>query len=69
MNNGVTQCADPDTCAGMVCVCPNGTVENYEGECVEPGQCECLYLEDGNHYQQGEVVPTDNPECEEWCAL
>lgn len=35
-------CSERDSCIPG-CVCPIGTVENNNGDCVNPNECDCFY--------------------------
>ena len=45
------------------CNCPNNTVINEFGVCVEKSQCTCQ-LENGNSYPAGAIFYREN--CEKW---
>lgn len=56
------KCVEPDTCVSG-CICPYGTVENENGECVSTESCKCMY---GNvSYLNGEYI-IDETNCRKW---
>ncbi|XP_066271768.1 von Willebrand factor-like [Branchiostoma lanceolatum] len=44
------------------CVCPLGTVQDYDGHCVIPEQCSCIH--EGKDYEAGETIRQDCNICE-----
>ncbi|XP_035665590.1 mucin-5AC-like [Branchiostoma floridae] len=44
------------------CVCPQGTVLDYDGHCVIPEQCSCIH--EGKDYEAGETIRQDCNICE-----
>ena len=44
----------PDAGCIEGCFCPNGYVQDYEGKCIKPAQCDC-YL-DNNRYPPGSEI-------------
>ena len=55
-------CIDPDTCISG-CVCPNGFVENPNGDCVVSSNCYCTY--NGVNYSNGAIIE-DVKNCKKW---
>lgn len=39
------------------CFCPDGTVKDYEGNCVKPDECPCE--RDGQYYNDGDIIDVD----------
>ena len=53
------QCSDAGCIEG--CFCPDGMVQDYDGRCIEPAECEC-YLEN-NKYPPGSEITKDCQLC------
>ena len=56
-------CVEPEECEER-CECPDGYVENSEGECVKPTDCPCIDIDD-KEYKQGQTFVTED-QCEKW---
>lgn len=56
------QCSEPEHCTPG-CICPNGTVTDNNGNCVELSACHCSYQ--GGILLNGQKV-TIQEKCQEW---
>ena len=56
------KCVESDSCFSG-CICPYGTVENDNGECVSSGSCKCSY--NGGNYSNGDYI-IDQVNCKKW---
>jgi hypothetical protein len=53
------ECSDAGCVEG--CFCPAGTVQDYDGKCIQPGQCDCNL--DNNRYPAGSEITKDCQLC------